>query len=510
MIPSPVGHARNVIPRWRSLKRTLAARELAMPARKGEFETARALTEEFRGRLEAWRREPHVISAAELLEIAFVEGHEREALNAARALVGKHFSPTALVRDQARRLLERAGEMQPTEAAEDANADKCLHFWRRRTRNYPADSLAWVELARIQFAVGLNDDAQRSMLVGRQLAPNNRHVIRSAARMFLHLHQPEVAHRVIRNCEASRHDPWLTAAEIAIASHRKTAPQLFKTGVSLLESERFLPHQINELAAAVGTAWLVDGNRKRGKRMIAQGLVDPTGNTLAQAEWITQVLREPVLEPLTLTYSIDANEAKTLRLFKLGKFESSLDFAERWIAEEPFSNRAYIAGVAAASASQNYSRTILLANRGLRFDPHSKPILNNKVFALACSGSLDEAERILESISIDDGPNTSVAEANRGLIAFRRGLNDFGIAQYRLAISGFNRIGDVGNERIAYAYLAREAVRSNDPQAKAFVDEAEGKLAKADAPQARNVLGEAKTMLELWRAAASTGALKAG
>jgi len=232
--------------------------------------------------------------------------------------------------------------------------------------------------------------------------------------------------------------------------------------------------------------------------MMMRGLADPTGNTLAQAEWIKEALHETFAEPTLLGTSSDANEANALRLFRIGDFAKSLEWASLWIGEEPFSNRAYVFGVAAASAGQDYEQALRLAERGLRYDPHSYPILHNKVFALACSGRTDEAERILERIPHDGGDLTHVAEANRGLIAFRRGLPDIGIPQYRLAIAGFRNSGDLGNEQIAMAYLAREAVRANDPQAKAFVDEAESKIESASAPpQAKKVLNDAKLMLQI-------------
>lgn len=502
MISSPAGAARNVVPRWRSLRRTIESRELAFPAVLGAFTPVRLFSYEFRERLEGWRREPSVVTAAELVEVAIIEGNEREAIAAAHALVSEHWSPTSLVRDQALRLLERQGEVQPSDDGyEDSNPERRLHDWRRRTREHPFDALAWVELARLYVAFGSRAEAIRAMIVARQLAPTNRHVIRSAARMFLHLHRPDLAHEFLRRCEMTRHDPWLCAAEIAIAAHREKPSTFFKSGVALVESEKMRPHQINELAAAIGTTLLKDGNRKRGKRMMARSLADPTGNTLAQAEWITQVLHEPVLEPVSLRMrsdpNADANEAKALHFFNLGDFGNAYKSAQLWIAEEPFSNRAYVAGVTAASAEELFDQTIRLADRGLKYDPHSTAILGNKVFALASIGRVDEAERVLEMIPHDDGVVTHVAEANRGLIAFRRGLNDIGIQQYRLAIAGFRRANDVRHEGIALSYLAREAVRADDPQAKSFVKEAESKIGKGSSPQARKVLEAAKLMLQV-------------
>jgi hypothetical protein len=55
------------------------------------------------------------------------------------------------------------------------------------------------------------------MMTALQLAPQNRHVLRSAARLFLHVGDPECAHDLVARNDATKNDPWLIAAEIAIA-----------------------------------------------------------------------------------------------------------------------------------------------------------------------------------------------------------------------------------------------------------------------------------------------------
>jgi tetratricopeptide (TPR) repeat protein len=314
--------------------------------------------------------------------------------------------------------------------------------------------------------------------------------------MFLHLHQPDVAHDFLRKSQATRHDPWLTAAEIAIASYREKTPQLFKTGLSLIDSGNWRPHQTNELAAAIGTHLLNDGYHKRGKRMMLLGLADPTGNTLAQAEWVTAKFGETLLEASTLKSSTDANEARTFRFYRTGLYAKSLESATDWLDEEPFLNRAYIAATAAANMMEDYTRTLEFADAGLKFDPISPFILQNKIYALACSGSMDDAERILESVPQHDGAEY-VAEANRGLIAFRRSQLDVGVRHYRAAISGFKKTQNIDQECTALAYLAREAVRAEMSTAIEVLREAEKILGSRENQQARKILKDARTMLEV-------------
>ncbi|MCP5411967.1 MAG: hypothetical protein H6924_07520 [Alphaproteobacteria bacterium] len=148
------------------------------------------------------------------------------------------------------------------------------------------------------------------MAVAKQLAPTERHTLRSAVRMELHLQDEEAAHRLLKRSDATPHDPWLAAAEIAVATHREKSPTFFKVGQAILDSGNWLPHQVSELAAALGTTVIIDGKHKRGRRFIQQGLADPTGNTLAQAEWINTTFHERFLVSSTLRNSADAHEAR--------------------------------------------------------------------------------------------------------------------------------------------------------------------------------------------------------
>ena len=495
MISSPVASTRNVVPRWRSLRRTVQSRELAMP-KTGEPWKHQPLSEELRIRKARWRLDPNVVSAAELVEIGLTEGNEPEAITAAKALLDGQFTPTSLVREQAHRLLERQGEIASSADTALKSLQTRLHAWRLRTRNYTRDALAWVELSRLQLASGEKEDAIRSMQVAKQLAPTDRHVIRSATRMFLHLHQNEVAHDLLKKCERTKHDPWLTAAEIAVASHRGKPPLMFKNGESFISAGKYFPHQYTELAAALGTILLRDGSRKRGRKMIGASLSDPTGNTLAQVEWISANLREDRLIQgvSALRTSSDASEARSIHSFRMGQFDKALEFAVEWLDEEPYSNRAHVAAVAAAGVLEDFDRVIELANVALKFDPTSAPILHNKVYALACVGHLDDAEKLLELTDKIGGHVAHVGEANRGLIAMRRGLTEIGLAHYKSAIAGFKRDNALYAERSASSFLAREAARAQLPIAEKLVSEAEKKLGKEDF-HARKVIDNAKALL---------------
>jgi hypothetical protein len=136
----------------------------------------------------------------------------------ARALVREDSGATLLVKKQAALLLERLD----TDGSNPTGID--IGSIRRHVHRYPEDALSWVDLALGFVSKGVKDKAQRAMTVALQLAPNDRHVLRSAARMYLHLDDPEHAHDVLKRNDATKFDPWLVAGEIALSSAAERSP----------------------------------------------------------------------------------------------------------------------------------------------------------------------------------------------------------------------------------------------------------------------------------------------
>jgi tetratricopeptide (TPR) repeat protein len=493
MISSPSSAKRQVVPRWRSLSTTIAANELSHPLARNEPVAIRRLPEELVYCIEQWRRAPGLLHAAELVEAALVYSHESEAVDAARLLIRADSKAVPLVRKQAALLLKRThhnDELPPQ--LRDVGEQNTLHLWRARTRLHPHDALAWVELALAQVADGREQQAERSMRVALQLAPFNRHVLRSAARLYF-VRDAGRAHDLIRLNEVSQHDPWLMAAEIAIAEISDLRPTFVKRGMALLESGAHRPREISELAGALGSKLLMDGNGRRGRRLLRQSLLDPTGNSLAQVEWASQnfgAISAPKED--SLQKFGDATEALTLNLSQMGKFEHSLVFARHWIDEEPASLRAHFVASGIANTIERYETGFDVAVKGLRLNPYCGPLINGAAFALACLGRIGEAEKMLRRIDLQktDPILRSVATATWGLIALRRGDQTLGTRLYCAAIEGFHRSNAPRVERLAKAYFAREAMRANLPDAEKILADAESD--KTSSPEADAVLEAAR------------------
>src|SRR6185437_15706904 len=149
---------RVVVPSWRPIARTMGTGALAMPT-EVSLDTGH-ISPELQKRLEAWRIQPTAIASAELVETAIIEGKDSEAIRAAQTLVARDSSATLLVKKQAELLLIREG-IQEKEAERNEAGPLRVRIARQRTRNFPHEAFAWVDLALEYVIAGSKDAADR-------------------------------------------------------------------------------------------------------------------------------------------------------------------------------------------------------------------------------------------------------------------------------------------------------------------------------------------------------------
>ena len=457
MIASPWRSRRWLIPRWRSLSVTMAAHELAVPYPKEAAAAAEPMSSSLQERIINWKERPSVMSAGELVGAALVEGREQQAVEAASVLLSPRSSATSGLRKLAELTRKRA--VLDTASVDLSTPDyrRLKRQWRLRTRLHPASALAWVELSLLDVISDRERAAKRSMSVALQLAPNNRHVLRSACRLYLHFGDPGRAYETITKCDAIRTDPWLMAAELAIAELAECQPRFFNRGRVLVMEGTIVPRQFTELAGAVGTLELIAGRRKRARDYFRKSVIAPTGNALAQAEWASPSFGSELVDQAYVDTATEIEEAIALQYLNNEEYRKVPGACEVWAHTEPYAIRPYEIGSSVSALLEDYGGTLSTAQRGLKIHPKSGLLLNNYAFALANLGELGAAQKILARIVSRDGPEWPVSEANRGLVAMRRGAHDLGVSLYRNAIGDFRRRGSGRGADIASIYLAREA-----------------------------------------------------
>jgi tetratricopeptide (TPR) repeat protein len=460
---------RHTIPRWRSISAArkfgelapltpngirpsqLRLRDLVQEQVKHDFAKAKA----------AWETSNGTAEAEELLSSALIAGRKSDpaVLTAAvRISSTARFSPC--LAGFAESVIH--GDAPPREqlpsiqSVEDARAELA----RRKSllSLNPRDSWLLAETALIYANLGQNKKSRSLLLRALKMSPEDRYVLRSATRFFVHIDEPDIAQAALKQATRTEIDPWLMSARLATEAAQGKTVTSWRRAKALLDNSNFSSRDRSELAAEIGTLELSGGSRKQALRILKLGISDPTENAIAQIEWVGRSSRafnpKDFLPDLGLS-----DEAIANRAFADSNWTGALDAAERWAALEPFSTRPAIFGSFVASIlNHSVERGLALVRAGLRSNPRDFTLLNNSIVLLCYGGRLDAARE--EYRRLQELPCNSVDMVTRlatgGLIAFRSGEIEEGIDLYAAAIEHAVMLKEPLLAFRAYCFRARE------------------------------------------------------
>jgi tetratricopeptide (TPR) repeat protein len=181
-------------------------------------------------------------------------------------------------------------------------------------KSSPDDALTLLDYAQFQAAIGRLERAERAIRTAVTLRPNNRTVLRTAARFFVHAGKPDVGHALIRRHARTASDPWLMATEIALADVSQVQSMFLGKGRRFLIDHKSLPaSQLTELAGALSMAEFNSGNLKRAREMQRQALLAPNDNVIAQAVEYRSRLGLQLEGPTIERAMAGSNEAQVLQ-----------------------------------------------------------------------------------------------------------------------------------------------------------------------------------------------------
>lgn len=474
---------RDVIPRWRSVRRTIEA---------GEFQSlgiprpldAQHVADLARARRH-WARAPNEISAGEFVGASLVADEPIQDESAAEVL-----------RESSSEILRRLASFaidSPNPSHKKAHSDLNLEvsfgeFKRRiargksRVRDDPRNAIAWADLARRYTALGQFPQADRALTLALALAPDSRYLHRIASRFYVHIGQPERAFWMLNSWERTQEDPWLMSALLSVASVGEIKIRSLKQARRIVESMNFRPIEKAELASEVGTLELRGGNDRKARSFFKTSLTTPTDNSLAQVEWASEQLTQLVISLAELNVPFAA-EAHARSAAKEGRWDEAWEHAVCWLDDQPFDTEAAIFGsYVAAVAFERWDDSAEIAQIGLRARPKEVLLMNNLAYALVEGGRLQEAADVLASV---DTVGASVEDqialtATQGLLLFRLGDATRGFGQYQRAIEVARQRGLTDIEGMARSMLLREELRLNRweeiPQLLAAVQRLVGKI----------------------------------
>jgi tetratricopeptide (TPR) repeat protein len=474
MQPQPDKIDRKMVPRWRTLSATPAAE---LPSSRHKAQPIKIMgADEVKA---DWKENRELWTAAEVLATVPLVG--RDAITDEAAAFLKAVEDT--LPPEAQRILVnylggdtslREGEFLPDSRV---LRYKAIVDAKAIIRAHPRAAIAYVDMARLQVSLGQRGAAERAMSMALAITPQNRFVLRSAIRLFVHEGDLDRAWHIIRHC--SEQDPWLMASRIAVADiAHKPLPSL-KIVKTLVE--RVGSSQRSELAASSATLELGSGNFKQARRLFGMSATEPTENTVAQLRWASEHMLMPFDEALLQT--TNSFEARTALYQSERMWKEAGENAVAWLADEPFSLRAAITACFIYSECiRDFDKVILLSNMGIFAAPQSAEMYNNKAFAYANVGKTALARETLEkakNLKHSDITKCCLI-ATYGCILYREGDSVGGARKYSEAIDLALSLGLKNVAELAYLHFISEEVNTGKQLDPATKDFAIGHFSKSD------------------------------
>lgn len=479
---------RNVIPRWRRFavaSQTDAQLASSRPRHvepddtKGDEDYQKAV-DEFTNGQSVW-------DAGDVLAMAVSRKDDVVARKVATFIESQRDVASPLLADLAYEYLNRSR----TNGAEQQSDRGQIRQLRHLLQLFPKNAVAWTDLALYLTIAGSFQNARKAIRTALHLAPNNRFVLRSASRFFIHEGELDAAHDLLARAESTQYDPWLLAAEVASARAAGTRSSFTKRAHSMLEDHNLHPQHISELASALATTEgdAPTARRLQIRRLIAKSLIDPTENSVAQAQWhatntgFANALSDHA-NGRDLLEGRRVYEAHAFQSYIEGDFNTSFDRAKQWFADQPFSARpAYLAAQVATTLLSRPHEAIDITLRALTPNPGELMLWNNLAYAYALVGEIEKAKDAIDRIDetrLETKQRITVT-ATHGAIEFRSGKIEEGRRLYMKAVNDLEAADladqDLGLIALAVAHHAYEEAAAETSEAVVIYGAAE-KLAR--------------------------------
>lgn len=467
---------RHVIPRWRDFQTTLKLNELNSyntTVEKIDYDISPLLKKQYE-----WQKNKSLVYATDLVASALVFGKYNYAKDAAEYILNNDELVSELSIKQAKIIL---GEKNICSICNYKSQEDILNnnhlggkinALKRSLYNDQYNSIVWADLSREYAIIGKINKALKCMKVALNLTPENRYILRSANRLYIHAGDISQAHYILSKSPLINHDPWILASELSTSSILGHTSKFIKTGRKIIESNNYHSSQISELSSELATIEFYSGNNKSAKKLFMLSLNNPNDNSVAQAIWISMWL--PTIDIVDSLFEIPCTyEAKAIKSLFEGNWKQALVETLNWLDDLPFSSKPAILGTYISSTLlEDYILSEKIAHFGLKTNPTDNMLLNNLTFALINQNKIDEAEKIFSQIKISKNDNNDniVYNATNGLIHFYKGKEEEARNLYQTAINLATISNSKERRASASIYLAKEEITRNTPYAKNAFD----------------------------------------
>jgi tetratricopeptide (TPR) repeat protein len=332
---------------------------------------------------------------------------------------------------------------------------------RTLLRYAPDNALALLDYAQLQTALGKANSAERALRTALGIAPNNRTILRTLARFYVHTQRPDAAHQLIKRHARTAQDPWLMASEIALADAAETDSFfLGKARRFLIDHAKFPDSHLTELSGNIALFELRSGNLKKARESQRRALLAPNDNVVAQAIDFQHLFGVELVSP-PITQAIKSSaEALLLKAWDNVDLFGIEQHAIAWHSQEPFSSRPIQMLSTLYAYKGNHRAALRWLEAGLRTDNQDRGLLINLAFVYANMGDEDSATATLKRLRQAYGKDIEpFANATEGLLAYHFERFAEGDNLYNRAVVEFNKRNDPALGafcRLNQAFLAAE------------------------------------------------------
>lgn len=464
---------RKIIPRWRGFYTTLEIGEL-YPVH--VLNKRRPISKDILAiKRKEWEENRSISFAADLMSTGVAFGEEDYVKDAAEFILSNNKKLSETTKTIANHVLM----IKPKEKLVDNEIEseeftfrvrRQIHDLRMQLYDEPRNSFLWTNISRLYANLGFEEQSTHAIEVAMSLAPQNRFVLRSAARLFVHIDDYKRAHDILRYCNNVKHDPWLLAAEIAVAGTAHRTSRLTKNAKHILESMNFPPFHVSELASALSTLDFEAGNLRHGRKHLKKSLNQPTENSVAQAAWLERQFYGVRVEKSEKPPPI-SHEALAWDFCRKAKWNDTVVESLKWLNDQPFSSRpATLGSYISAVSLGEYEKSANIAHMGLIANPKDFTLLNNLAFALGHIGRLKDAREVFGRIreSTLSSEEKFISLATNGFLCYREGNVIEGRNLYLEALEKGKKATDEKRRASAFLWMTLEELRIGSEEAEKY------------------------------------------
>jgi tetratricopeptide (TPR) repeat protein len=472
---------RLLVPNWRDFKRTIKLGELGLLNEDILTTVDNSLI------INDWLNNKTIGVAADLINnsfisndlysnelqeaITYIESNSKDASIPLLSLIEKIKIELNPKLEDSNKILEKNIESVEEFSAflDDKIFNRIINKTKKLTINQSSNSINWIELARLYTIKNQLDKANKCIAVALQLSPNNRFVLRSAVRFFIHTSQEEKAIYYLKKSNAIKEDPWLISAHIATSRLIDRYSPFIKIGEKIIISKKYSDFDLTELSSSLGTIELEHGSFKKSKPLLDLSLKNPNDNSLAQFEWLTKKDNRLLFNSEAFNSVKNPFEAFAYENFQKGNFQESFYNCINWYLDFPYSKRPLVFGSYIAALLEQYDASIIMCLAGLRLNSNEVGFINNIIYALCLQNKLEEVPKYLSLLNknnmhgIDDEERITI-QATLGLYHIRIKEFDKGKMFYKKAIENSNILKNEYYYNLALINFTRELYLIRDSE----------------------------------------------